>query len=85
MLVRKRVVVGGGCVDGVGEEKGGGGRWEGVVLMMIVRKRVVVGGGYGRRVVLMLVRKRVVVCGGCVDGVGEEKGGSGYGGGGGLC
>ena len=54
-----------------------------VVLMMIVRKRVVVGGGYGRRVVLNLVRKRVVVCGGCVDGVGEEKGGSGYGGGGG--
>ena len=51
MLVRKRVVVGGGCVDGVGEEKGGGGRWEGVVLMMIVRKRVVVGGGYGRGVV----------------------------------
>ena len=48
------------------------------MLMMIVRKRVVVGGGYGRRVVLMLVRKRVVVCGGCVDGVGEEKGGSGY-------
>ena len=40
---------------------------------------MVVGGGYGRRVVLMLVRKRVVVCGECVDGVGEEKGGSGYG------
>ena len=32
----------------------------------------------------MLVRKRVVVWGGCVDGVGEEKVGGGYGGGG-LC
>ena len=40
MLVRKRVVVVGGCVDGVGEEKGGGGRGERVVLMMMLRKRV---------------------------------------------
>ena len=46
MLVRKRVVVCGGCVDGVGEEKGGSGYGGGVVLMML-RKRVVVVMGEG--------------------------------------
>ena len=59
MLVRKRVVVCGGCVDGVGEEKGGSGYGGGGGCVDYVEEEG--GSGYGRGVVLMSVRKRVVM------------------------